>query len=573
MTGFEWFGDLVPFVVRALSDLGHSTTVVPTNRDVLIKRQSDLLRGLERFPAVGASVAGRLRTKAARQGEQHINDLFRREVERVKPDVVLSVLCWGEPLTSETLAHASAPVRIGWLMDDPFGYQDSRLENLLGAFDRLYSVDDGWSDNVERMTGRRPVWLPCGADPHSHGAVERSAIDPALAGHIVYVGSSCLGHPTGAYRRAMIECLDGLPLAIFGDDGWLRAGAGVARAYRGGPVSSEQANAIYASGAIALNIHHPQFRRGTSLRTFALCCSGAFQIADWRDGLECWLRPGVELETFRTPRELRALAERYLSDTQGRGEHCASRSGSRPRGTHVPSSRGGDACTCPVNSTNAVSMRRGSRRGRARRSSTACSWRPRSERIDRGADMLEFGAGAGSLVKMLRTAGFTGRITAADILPRPEDVDAGTSWVEGDLNEPLPLGDRAFDAIISTEVIEHLENPRATFREFGRLLRPGGVIILTTPNQESIRSLLSLLLRGHYVDFLDSSYPAHITPLVRLDLARLCSENGFEPPRFFYTDMGSLPGAPTISWQQVSAGLLRGRRFSDTIGMTSRKRR
>ena len=55
MTGFEWFGDLVPFVVRALSDLGHSTAVVWTNRDVLIRRRSDFLRGLERIPAVGAS--------------------------------------------------------------------------------------------------------------------------------------------------------------------------------------------------------------------------------------------------------------------------------------------------------------------------------------------------------------------------------------------------------------------------------------------------------------------------------------------------------------------------------------
>lgn len=318
MTGFEWFGDLVPFVVRALSDLGHSTAVVWTNRDVLIRRRSDFLRGLERIPAVGASVAGRLRTKAARQGEAHINEVFLREFERFKPDVVLSVLCWGEPLTSGTLARASAAVRIGWLMDDPFGYEDSRLENLLGAFDRLYSVDAGWGDNVERMTGRRPAWLPCGADPHSHGVVESAIVEPALAGHIVYVGSSCVGHPTGAYRRALLECLDGLPLAIFGDNGWLDAGARVAGAYRGGPVSSDRANAIYASGAIALNIHHPQFRRGTSLRTFALCCSGAFQIADWRDGLECWLRPGVELETFRTPQELRAVAEKYLSDAPSR---------------------------------------------------------------------------------------------------------------------------------------------------------------------------------------------------------------------------------------------------------------
>jgi 2-polyprenyl-3-methyl-5-hydroxy-6-metoxy-1,4-benzoquinol methylase len=194
-------------------------------------------------------------------------------------------------------------------------------------------------------------------------------------------------------------------------------------------------------------------------------------------------------------------------------------------------------------------------------------------RIPPAADVLEFGAGTASLLRMLRGAGFAGCVTAADILPRPADLATDISWIETDLNEPLPIGDRSFDAIISTEVIEHLENPRAAFRDFGRLLRPGGQLILTTPNQESVRSLLSLLVRGHYVDFLDSSYPAHITPLVQLDFFRLCAEAGFEFPEVSYSSRGGLPGAPTLSWQQISAGLLGGRRFSDNLLMVARKRR
>ena len=192
--------------------------------------------------------------------------------------------------------------------------------------------------------------------------------------------------------------------------------------------------------------------------------------------------------------------------------------------------------------------------------------------IDRRASVLEFGAGTGSLLKMLRASGFSGELTAADILARPQDIDGDIRWIEADLNEGLPVANASFDAIISTEVIEHLENPRAVFREFGRLARPGSIVLLTTPNQESIRSLLSLALRGHFVDFLDSSYPLHITPLVRKDLGRLCAENGFEPPEFRYTSRGSLPAAPTMSWQQVSAGYLTGRLFSDTVAMISRKR-
>jgi 2-polyprenyl-3-methyl-5-hydroxy-6-metoxy-1,4-benzoquinol methylase len=188
-----------------------------------------------------------------------------------------------------------------------------------------------------------------------------------------------------------------------------------------------------------------------------------------------------------------------------------------------------------------------------------------------GSHVLEFGAGTGSLIKLLRESGFDGRITGADILPKPDLPAADILWIEGDLNEPLPAAEASFDAVISTEVIEHLENPRAVFREFRRLLKPGGVLLVTTPNQESLRSLLSLLFRGHHVDFLDGSYPAHITALVRTDFVRLCAENGFQPPEFHYSNAGAMPRAPQISWQQVSAGLLKGRLFSDNLAMMSRR--
>ncbi len=193
-----------------------------------------------------------------------------------------------------------------------------------------------------------------------------------------------------------------------------------------------------------------------------------------------------------------------------------------------------------------------------------------SDRLAPGARVLEFGAGTGQLIGQLRAGGFSGAITGADILPKPA-LGNGLGWVEGDLNEPLPLPDASFDAILSTEVIEHLENPRAVFREFRRLLVGGGLLVVTTPNQESIRSLLALALRGHFVDFLEGSYPAHITPLVRTDFVRLCAENGFAPPEFRYSNAGAFPAAPRGSWQQVSGGLLKGRRFSDNIAMLSRR--
>jgi 2-polyprenyl-3-methyl-5-hydroxy-6-metoxy-1,4-benzoquinol methylase len=191
--------------------------------------------------------------------------------------------------------------------------------------------------------------------------------------------------------------------------------------------------------------------------------------------------------------------------------------------------------------------------------------------LDLSGDLLEFGAGTGNFLATLTANGFAGQITGADLLPRPRDISPSVTWVLADLNEPLPLPAESFDAIVSTEVIEHLENPRAAFREFHRLLRAGGHLLISTPNQESIRSLASLVVRGHFVAFLDSSYPAHLTALLRLDLQRLCAEAGFAAPRFFFTDDGAIPMLTSLRWQTISLGLLRGRLFSDNLLLATTK--
>jgi 2-polyprenyl-3-methyl-5-hydroxy-6-metoxy-1,4-benzoquinol methylase len=192
--------------------------------------------------------------------------------------------------------------------------------------------------------------------------------------------------------------------------------------------------------------------------------------------------------------------------------------------------------------------------------------------MDLSGRVLEFGAGTGTLLGKLLDRGCRGTLTGADLLPRPRDLADQVGWIQADLNAPLPCADGSFDAIVSTEVIEHLENPRAVFREFSRVLRPGGQLLLTTPNQESIRSLASLIVRGHFVAFLDESYPAHLTALLRRDLTRLCSEAGFDSPRFSYTDVGAVPKWTSLQWQSIGFGLLTGRLFSDNVLMLTRRR-
>ncbi len=56
-------------------------------------------------------------------------------------------------------------------------------------------------------------------------------------------------------------------------------------------------------------------------------------------------------------------------------------------------------------------------------------------------------------------------------------------WVEGDAMN-VPFGNGDFDAVFAGEVIEHVPDPRQALGEWLRVLKPGGILILTTPNKD-----------------------------------------------------------------------------------------
>jgi ubiquinone/menaquinone biosynthesis C-methylase UbiE len=64
----------------------------------------------------------------------------------------------------------------------------------------------------------------------------------------------------------------------------------------------------------------------------------------------------------------------------------------------------------------------------------------------------------------------------------------------------LPFRDKAFDAVVATEVIEHVRYPFRLLREIRRVLRPEGRVLMSTPNVAIPVNRLALALFGRFPD-------------------------------------------------------------------------
>ena len=143
----------------------------------------------------------------------------------------------------------------------------------------------------------------------------------------------------------------------------------------------------------------------------------------------------------------------------------------------------------------------------------------------------------------------------------PIDLDAA-DW---------PVAPGSGDLVAAIETIEHLENPWAFVRQLAALAAPGGWVVMTTPNQLSVLSLLTLVAKRRFSAFQDAHYPAHRTALLESDLCRMADVSGLRVIEIGYSVHGRIP--LTSGHYPAAASRRWPRRLSDNLMIVARKPR
>ncbi|MBM3791170.1 MAG: methyltransferase domain-containing protein [Acidobacteria bacterium] len=149
--------------------------------------------------------------------------------------------------------------------------------------------------------------------------------------------------------------------------------------------------------------------------------------------------------------------------------------------------------------------------------------------------LLEIPAGEGALAWQLHKLGYA--VTAGDIDPRFFKV-APIPCIYVDLNRPFPIEDARFEFISCIEGIEHLQDQFQFVRECHRVLKPGGTLVLSTPNILNLASRLKYLLCGFYSlvprpinEFSRVPVFDHINPITYYQLRYALHTQGFRITR------------------------------------------
>jgi SAM-dependent methyltransferase len=161
----------------------------------------------------------------------------------------------------------------------------------------------------------------------------------------------------------------------------------------------------------------------------------------------------------------------------------------------------------------------------------------------RGTRLLEIGSGLGHLVGQLEDSFETYGMDLNHWAVNESKAVVAETRLQTASAEDIPFADGAFGVVIIKHIVEHLPNPEKAIAEISRVTAPGGLLILATPNLDS---LLKPLKGEKWIGYQDPTHISLKLPSTWLDWIK---GYGFSVSRVFADGFWDVPYIPVIPKQ------------------------
>jgi 2-polyprenyl-3-methyl-5-hydroxy-6-metoxy-1,4-benzoquinol methylase len=197
----------------------------------------------------------------------------------------------------------------------------------------------------------------------------------------------------------------------------------------------------------------------------------------------------------------------------------------------------------------------------------------------RGARLLEIGSGMGHLVGQLEDTFETYGMDLNHWAVKQSKAVIHQTQLQTASAQELPYQDSAFNVVIIKHIVEHLPDPQKAIREIGRVTEPGGILILATPNLDS---LLKPWKGDKWIGYQDPTHISLKRPAEWLEMIRGAGVRPFKvfsdgfwdvpyvryiPPQIQKLFFGSLGG-----FQAITGWIFLPPRWGESILVIARKK-
>jgi 2-polyprenyl-3-methyl-5-hydroxy-6-metoxy-1,4-benzoquinol methylase len=153
------------------------------------------------------------------------------------------------------------------------------------------------------------------------------------------------------------------------------------------------------------------------------------------------------------------------------------------------------------------------------------------EQIGRGKRVLDVGCLGGQISRLIMEQ--NNEVWGLEINPTAAEVarKRGIRVKLADAEKGLPFEDSAFDVVNAGEILEHLYDTKQFFQEARRVLKPGGILLFTTPNLNSLENRFRVVAGGYLSmvgAYPEDHYGSHVRIFNSSKVRELCRQTGFD---------------------------------------------